>query len=268
MPRGYEVLWPDCNVKHLVLSCEEFIVFVDHEDDLDWSTSNKFDRDRRGDDVARNVIINEAALLEATPCDGISPARKLQFKRLIGEALARSFDHDYAGAHKMLAAASRYILACNYEISRRWLLSASIVIAGTAAAFGAMAWIARASMIDALGPAAFWVVMTASAGAVGALLSVLERSDRMNLDCSSGRALHNLEAAARIITGAISGVVVGLAIRSELVLSVLARGDHLPIVMLIAAIAAGSGERLVSTVFAQVTTGAVKNAVSGEAAKD
>jgi hypothetical protein len=264
MPRGYEILWPDCNVKHLVLSNEEFIVFIDPEDDLDWSTSDKYDEDGKGDEAARNGIINEAALLEATPCEGISSARKLQFKRLIGEALARSFDHDYAGAQKMLGAASRYILACNYEVSRRWLLSASIAIAGVAVAIGLVVWTLRVSAMAALGSGAFWAVITASAGAVGALLSVIERSGRMTLDCSSGRALHNLEAAARIITGSISGVVVGLAIRSELILSVLVHGSHMPIVMLIAAIAAGSGERLVSTIFTQVTTGVVKNAVSPE----
>jgi len=264
MPRSYEVLWPDCKVKHLVLSCEEFIVFVDHEDDLDWSTSDKYDEADQGDRVARNGIINEAALLEVTPCEGISPARKLQFKRLLGEALARNFDHDHSGARQMLKAASDYILACNYEISRRWFLSASIAIAGAAEIIGAMVWMFRSHVIDALGSGAFWVIITASAGALGALLSVIERSGRLTLDSSSGRALHNLEAAARIITGAISGVVVGLAIRSELILSVLAHGDHMPVVMLIAAIAAGSGERLVSTIFAQVTIGVVKNAVSPE----
>jgi hypothetical protein len=264
MPRAYELIWPDCKVKRLVLSCEEYIVFIDHEDDLDWSTSNQYDEADRGDRVARNGIINEAALLEVTPCEGISPARKLQFKRLLGEALARSFDHDYAGARQMLKAASDYILACNYEISGRWFLSASIAIAGTAASIGAIVWAFRIYVIGALGLGAFWVIITASAGAVGALLSVIERSGRLTLDSSSGRALHNLEAAARVITGAISGVVVGLAIRSELILSALARGDHTSIVMLIAAIAAGSGERLVSTIFAQVTSGAMKSTVSPE----
>jgi len=264
MPREYEVLWPDCRVKHLVLSCEEFIVFIDHENDLDWSTSQKYEEDT-SERVARNGIVNEAALLEVTPCEGISPARKLQFKRLLGEALARSFDHDYAGARQMLKAASDYILACNYEVSRRWFLSASIVAAGVAAFLGVVVWALRAPMINYLGVGAFWVSISASAGAVGALLSIIERSGRLTLDSSSGRALHNLEAVARIITGAISGVIVGLAVRSDLILSVLAHGDHMPIVMLIAAIAAGSGERLVSSIFAQVTTGALKNAVSQEA---
>lgn len=90
----------------------------------------------------------------------------------------------------------------------------------------------------------------------------------MNLDCSFGRALHHLEAAARIITEAISGVVVGLAIRSELVLSVLsARGS--PANRYVHRRHRGRLGRASSlNVFAQVTTGAVENAVSGEAAKD
>src|SRR5205807_7149363 len=106
-------------------------------------------------------IVNEAALLEVTPCEGISPARKLQFKRLLGEALARSFDHNYAGARQMLKAASDYILACNYEVSRHWFLSASIVIAGVAAALGGVVWAFRAPVIDFLGLGAFWVIISA-----------------------------------------------------------------------------------------------------------
>ena len=36
MARQYELLWLDCKVKHLVLSTEEFIVYVD--DEIDVST--------------------------------------------------------------------------------------------------------------------------------------------------------------------------------------------------------------------------------------
>jgi hypothetical protein len=79
MPREYEKRWPDCKAKYLVLSTDRFIVFLDEELDVDWATSEQCDTDGQTDRVEHNSIINEAALLEATPCEGIPVSIKTQF---------------------------------------------------------------------------------------------------------------------------------------------------------------------------------------------
>src|SRR5271166_3036680 len=129
MPRQYEILWPNCNVRHLILSTERFIVFLDDVLDVDWSTSDAYDQDGHRDPSKHNSVVNEAALLEVTPCEGVSLAIKTHFKRLIGEAIARSLDGDYTGANEMLRSAQLYILARSQELSRWWYLSASMVMA-------------------------------------------------------------------------------------------------------------------------------------------
>src|SRR6266481_8689081 len=106
MPRDYETRWPDCKVKHLILSTKKFIVFLDDVIDVDWVTPREYDAEGHQDRTKHNSIINEAALLEATPCDGVSLSVKTHFKRLIGEAIARSLDHDYGRAHEMLKSAA------------------------------------------------------------------------------------------------------------------------------------------------------------------
>lgn len=241
MPRQYETLWPDCKVKHLVLANDEFIVFIDEDGDVDWSTSSKYDEQDLGDRNERLSIVNEAARLEVTPCEGITDKIKIQFKRLIGEAIARSLDHDYVGAKQMLRSAEQYISQRGQETSRRWYLSASMAMAMPFLLFGGVWWSARGIIMQSWGADAFWVFMYAVAGATGALLSVIERSGRLSFDCSAGAALHWLEATSRIWAGAISGVVVGLAIRSGVILAVLARGERMPAVAILAALCSRLG---------------------------
>ncbi len=251
MPREYELLWPACKVRHLILATEGFIVFLDEVLDVDWSTSDAYDG--HSEPSRHNAVINEAALLEATPCDGISLALKLHFKRLIGEAIARSFEHDYVGAHNMLHSAQQYILARSQELSRWWYLLASIMVALAFAFIGCVFWWERTFFLQDLGDGAFWLLLSSVAGSAGALLSVIQRSGKLTFDCSAGRALHYLEAISRIGAGAISGVLAGLAVRSEMFLAVLARGEKAPAIMMLAAFAAGTGERLATSIIADVT---------------
>lgn len=257
MPRQYELMWPDYKPKHLILSTEGFIVFLDDVLDVDWATSAAYDGHR--DVNKHNAVINEAALLEATPCDGVSLAIKTHFKRLIGEAVARSLDHDYVGANQMLRSAQSYIVARSQELSRWWYLSASMVMALSFAFTGCVLWWARTFVIQELGSGAFWLVLSSVAGAAGALLSVIQRTGTLTFDCSAGKSLHRLEATSRIWAGAISGVLVGLAVRSGIILTVLARDEKLTAVMMLAAFAAGTGERLATSIITNVT------AISGKA---
>jgi hypothetical protein len=259
MPREYETLWPDCKVKHLVLSSDRFIVFLDDALDVDWATSKKYDDKGHKDLHEHNVVINEAALLEATPCEGISVAIKTHFKRLIGEAIARSLDDDYIGASQMLRSAEGYILARSQETSRWWYLSASALMTIPFVAAGCIFWWDRSSLIQVLGEGPFWLFLCAVAGSIGALLSVIGRTGKQTFDCSAGRKLHYLEGASRIWAGAISGILVGLAVRSELVLAVLTHGERMPAVMTLAAIAAGSGERLATSIISDITATGVKS---------
>jgi hypothetical protein len=77
---------------------------------------------------------------------------------------------------------------------------------------------------------------------------VIWRSGQLKFDCSAGKALHYLEGASRIWAGALSGVVVALAVKSQLVLAPLTRGGNAMTVLMLAAFAAGAGERLATSI--------------------
>lgn len=112
----------------------------------------------------------------------------------------------------------------------------------------------RSALNHALGPGLFWLLMSATAGSLGALFSVIGRTGKLTFDCSAGRALHHLEGASRIWAGALSGSVVALAVRTEVVLAPLSWCEKTPAVMMPAALAAGAGERPATSIISGVGT--------------
>jgi hypothetical protein len=254
--RDYEKDWAQfTTLKYLVHATKEHIVFIDTDNDLDWATTDVYEHKSP---VKHNAIMNEAALLESTPCTGMAASVRLHFKRLIGEGMVRSFEHDYVSASSMLVAARSYIRARGEETSRLWYLSASFVATIPFLIAGGVVWPWRDAFSRTFGAAALWITLAAVAGAMGALLSVIARTGKLKFDCSSGRKLHYLEGTSRICAGALSGIIVGLSIISGLFLAPLAHGEKTHSIMMVAAFAAGAVERLATSIISTVGAGHVK----------
>jgi hypothetical protein len=248
-----EAFWKNKGVqyKQLVLATAHFIVFIDTDLILDWMTTREYDEAGPKNLRLHNSILNDAALLESTPCDGLGHDIKLHFKRLLGEAVARSLEHDYASAKTMLGAAGRYIRDRGEETSRYWYLLASSLMTAPFILAGCIIWLNRERFSNWFGVTGMWLSLACVAGATGALLSVIGRSGKLKFDCSAGRRLHNLEGASRIWAGAMSGLLVALAVRYGIILAPLGQpGDKIGI-MIIAGFAAGAGERLATSIISK-----------------
>lgn len=249
----YADKWKHVQLSYLITSEEDFIVGLDKDGDIDWETTPEYDKKGHKDARQHNAILNDAALLEATPCDGVRADKIKHFKRLIGEAIVRSLSDDYSSAEKMLSEAKTYISSRNFETSRLWYLSASALSTVPFVLLGCVLWFCRTKAVDVLGTAVFWFALSAVAGSLGALLSVTTRAGELRFDSSAGRALHFLEAASRIGTGALSGAIVALAVHTEVILAPLSRGDKMTAVMMLAAFAGGSAERLATSIISKFT---------------
>lgn len=248
----YRDQWSHIDWKVLIISTKNFVVFIDEDGDLDWETTPAYDAaqdsDPSYDAKARNSILNDAALLEATPCSGISAEARGHFKRLIGTAISCSLGCDYDGAAKMIGAASQYVDARSRETSRFWYLSASFAMAFGFSVVGMVLWWARDFFAEHITVTGLWLALAGVSGAIGALLSVIWRSGDLQVDCSAGKDLHYLEATSRIIAGVVSGLLAGLAVKSGMILAPLLEASQPHYVVLLASIAAGTGERLAGSI--------------------
>jgi len=245
------------DLEYLVHATSNYIVFLDLELDVDWETTPEYDKKGHKDETLFNQVRNQVALLESTPCAEIPRHMKEHFKRLVGEGMDRALAHDYPGAQSILHVASEYISERSHETSRCWYLTASTAMTAPFIIAGIVFWIWRAPLIALIGENPFWLALATIAGAVGALLSVIGRTGKLQFDCSSGRWLHYLEGASRVWAGALSGLFVGLAVRSDLILTALTHGGKVPAIMILAAMASGAGERLANSIIADL--GSVKS---------
>lgn len=238
----------DFDKAYLVRSAQSHVVWLDKDGDIDWMTTDEYDQKGPKDQQKSNAILSDAAILECAPCHGLSGDTKRHFKRLVAEGLSYNFDDDYRTAQQMMREAQAYIKVRSEEISRRWYLSASAAMAAIMILLGGIVWLYRQPIATSLTADFTWLFLAAVAGSCGALLSVIWRSGQIKFDCSAGKALHFLEGASRIWAGALSGVLVALAVKSEFILAPLMRGGNTMTVIMLAAFAAGAGERLATSI--------------------
>ena len=214
-PINYDELWRKAglDIHILIFATSEFIVFLDSQLDLDWQTTPKQDRllDAQAASVAK--VLNQVASLQSVPVDSLSKANKLNFRRMVGEAVARCLDGDCASANSMLRDAEEFVNGRNQDIARHWFLTAAFVTALAPALLGVAFWIWRDRLRSYLGVTTVNVILGCSMGALGALLSVITRMSKIPVDPSAGRALHYWEGLSRILTGVISALIIQIAIK-------------------------------------------------------
>ncbi len=260
--------WPDCDIAYLVFEdSDRFVVFVDHEVDVDWETTDEFDQERRLNDAEHNAILNEAAIVESVPCDYLEKRIRLRFKRQIAEAIARSFSYDYSSARQMLSAAREFVRDRNVELSRFWYLSGSASATFIVAIAASGVWTFRDGIAAAIGESVPLSALVCFMGALGAMLSIILRMGRAALDCSSGRGLHYLESASRIVAGSLSALALFLAVKSGLLLPQAIQPNAQPWVLLLLAFVAGASERLAPSVISKVELSVPKDLTSARKAQ-
>ena len=100
--KHYEQDSPELPVKYLIISKKnQYIVFLDEENDLDWLTSDEFDNRILTDDQKREYhqVKNEIDS-SIIPLNNLDEKVIISFKTQLGEALIRAFDCDFDNAKK------------------------------------------------------------------------------------------------------------------------------------------------------------------------
>ena len=151
--KHYEQDWPELPVKYLIISKKnQYIVFLDEENDLDWLTSDEFDNRILTDDQKREYhqVKNEIDS-SIIPLNNLDEKVIISFKTQLGEALIRAFDCDFDNAKKMVKFAQDYILKRNIEQSRFMFLTSCAVTTTSSLLLFILIWLFRDFFIYILG---------------------------------------------------------------------------------------------------------------------
>ena len=264
MDKGFKPAWPrEEEIEHLVLQTEEFIVFIDKKMDVDWATNDNYKAGHSTGRKAHNEILVRAAKLECIPSDHHVKNVRINYKRMIGEAIARSLENDERSAHRMLEDAQEYIQERNTEKSRYWFLSSSGTVAIVVSAFGYLAWCIRAWFLPFLGETAFFLALAMTAGSLGALLSVVMRLGKTAMNPAAGRNLHYLEGTFRVVSGCISALIVSMCVQAGILLPIFVRVNSTHLAMILSGLIAGTSERLAPSLISRIDVEHLKKSKSG-----
>ena len=244
--------WGVLNLKHLVLEAENFIVFIDNSNDLDWITTKEYDQIGPQSIEKHHEILNMVALLECKPITHFSENNQLNYKRLLGEALARSLNHDYKKASSILIYAEDFLIDRGKELSRQWYLNRAGITALSLFVIAIIMWLFRVFCIKILGESVFIVSLSMFCGGLGALLSIIFRMGNESIDCLAGKKLHELESMYRIVAGMLSALLASLLVRSELFLPMFSKMNHINLSIIAIGFIAGMSERFAPSILAKL----------------
>jgi hypothetical protein len=252
---GYYDKWKHHDVGVRIRICGDYIVHIGKDGKIDWENTTEHEATFLVLDPAvqkdLNAVLTEIVVAESNSLRAYGEDHQMHYLTLLGEAYVHWLEHDASAARRLIIYAKKYYRERSEEMSRNWYLTASMVIGGVCIFFGIISWFARVAFIEHAGTNAFHLALSASAGGAGALLSVIARSGKLKFRASSGQDLHTLEATSRIFAGAISGVIAYLALSSEVILGAFSANTHRTELMLLASIAAGTGERLATSIIAK-----------------
>lgn len=202
-------------VHMLIISTSDFFIFLDEDLYVQWLTPDDFDTSPAGE------IVNRVSYLETistTHFSGI-PSQKhelAEFRRLLGECVARAFDRNLASARELLQSTEDLLRERSVQRARQWYLAAAGLAALVPLVAATSLWIGRIHCRATLGPVAFDIFFCAFLGGIGALVSTIISVRKINLNASFGPNLHYIEGVARIVTGTIGAALVVLAIKGNL----------------------------------------------------
>lgn len=207
--------------KNLVYSSNEFVVFLDDEEDVDWESDTAYDQATLHKIIQNPLwgkIDGDRAALEAMETTHLRAAQKTGFRRQIGTGMCLALSGQLENAISTLAAARAYIGKCNKEVSRIWILasaSAFVVLISVALLF--------LSMLPSVDSLSRQQLLAASfAGAIGSWVSISSRLTSLGVEPGDGFWLHFGETGRRIVLGAIAGPLILWGARLGFVLTIVA----------------------------------------------
>ncbi|WP_421854458.1 hypothetical protein [Marinomonas sp.] len=244
--------WGELEISYLIIDTKNFIVFIDSQLDIDWITSDEYDKNGPKDSDKHAKILNGVALLECKPNGHFADKIQLDFKRLLGEALARGLAAEYDSANQILEQSEIYLTQRGRELSRTWYLSTAGVITSVVLATSIVAWPFR-NLISNVWGSSFHLYATVMVfGALGALLSIIMRTGKEHFDCHAGKSVHQLESAYRIVAGMLSSFFVTMAVTSGFILPTLSTMTNLSITLYFIGFVSGMSERIVPSITTKI----------------
>ncbi|WP_135939803.1 hypothetical protein [Palleniella muris] len=244
----------DCDylVKYETVEEEEasstagYIVFIDHENDIDWKIQGGWDKEWNQEDKKAFICnISKLNVAEKMPCPLLRFNTVRAYKILLGQGVSQCCCKCFEGIDDIIRKADDFRRERNMEAARMTcLLSGSVFVMML---FGTLV----AMMLTDFLPDHFLLCKTLFCASLGAFVSIWTRYGKVEMTGESPRSLLVLETTCRIVVGMISGFVAMKALETGMILKTLYENNTSCTVALVA-FCAGFSERFIPSITEQV----------------
>jgi hypothetical protein len=237
-------------IRTLIGAGPDYIVYLDQDLFVEWALHTS----RRSVLPPEfGAILNEVSHLETVSIPLLGTHHMEPFRRLLGEAVARLIaDSDSPSSRVILEKAAEYLRSRSLEQARMWYLTGSGVVTAVAMGLLIVLWSMSARVLASLGPDGLDVLLATCFGAIGAFVSILQRSPQITMDPAAGASVHYVESGARVLTGMLGALMLALAVKANIILGATKSIDHSLALLLLLAVAAGASERIVPSLIREV----------------
>ena len=235
-------------IKAVILTSNTFIVYMDDEDVIQWSTE---DHTTWGDNFGK--IQNKVSYWESI-CNRLFNKREAyDYKTLLAEAYARMLDEgDDAAALDIIDQTITRIQKQGKEILRQQYIISSLITAIVVIIVLVASVVNKKYLLQFIDYDAYRVFLTGLFGGVGAFVSTMIRARNYEAEITLGKSVHRLDGFMRIIYGLIAGSIISLGIKSNIIFGFIKDAGKNTFIEIFVGIIGGASEVLLPNIIKKV----------------
>ena len=235
---------PTLNKKiEFLIDCDvEYIVYVADDLFAQWSMTENYGRPI----PAFATISNRVNQLETLSLTSLRKSQRKALAGLLAEAMARIIgDKNEEKALEVLGMAESYYYARSAENARAWYVGGATLTASISLIAALCLWLLKGLAASSLGNNAFEVLLGTMVGGIGALLSILTRNQKIEMDPTAGSFIHYVESVSRVLAGNIGAFIIAVGIKGNFILGFTQATNYSLATLITICTCAGASEMIV-----------------------
>lgn len=234
-------------IKELIFHTNNVIVYMDCDDDIQWSTLNYDDYHENFGDIQNKINFWESMSEKL-----FSKSDSYDYKCLLASSFARILDDknlDFANqiidqTVFRMQKHGREILKQDYILSSFKCTLIVLILLISLVIF-------KVDVINYITQNAYEIIITSLFGGIGAFIFTVIRTKSYTPDIEIGKSIHKIDGALRIFYGLILGLVVSIAIKSNVVLGFVNQLDMTIYLKAFLGVVAGASEVFIPNLIKQ-----------------
>jgi hypothetical protein len=236
-------------IKEIIIQGIDFIVYIDEGDNIQWSTEETYTDFH----PQFGSIQNRVSYWESVSNKLFSTYDAYDFKCLLAEAYARIIDEkNLELSNDIIALTVNRIEKSGREILKQEYIISSFVCTSVVMALIVAVIFSKHYLIAILNRDAFQILLTSLFGGVGAFVFATLRLRNYSPELAISKHIHRVDGALRVFYGIISGLIIGVGIKSDVLLGFISKVPSTIYLEVFLGIIAGASEVIIPNLIKQV----------------